>query len=520
MSLVDHCSLVLRDFRHDEDGDYDDLSDEGESRFSVASDMKASDQTPLKMYWAQFVWLALALGISTYDPGWRSGYPCTLSGNDHEDLVDLSLEEDRVIVKFAPRAQFTYSLRRAFWWYTIKLEGDRLLPLGHSERAPVDLSSLTISPEPSACRLGMDLQSHGCSNTVSGKEPQDCNNALPAASYWMLHWHGERFRSGELVPVSQNLLEYRQRALCHLKILDEQQRLVTKLRSLLLAETVHDTHQGSTSGVALSTARTSASVLPHPDLSLGVSTKTGAAEKTQPRRTLPLSRQHQSLVEAVLEQLRSSFASSEYVGRHALLYNQTKRLETQWILEARLRGTETRMRNSKGLTHMPKDWQSATRGWYSNGWSYLGPQAGQNAESRKGGDLYDLFPLNLKTELESNVLPWSSDPDGDGSSRWNEADGIGFLACVALALADWDVYGRETWRLRPMAEQVNKLLVDLKQAMHPDDFLDHGSFDQFSSLFQNFAADVLKRWLYKASSVNPVRRLLRLRDSDSIVYLL
>ena len=62
MSLVDHWGLILKEFHHDGNENDDDLSDEEETRFMVASDMKANDRTPLKMNWMQFVWLALALG--------------------------------------------------------------------------------------------------------------------------------------------------------------------------------------------------------------------------------------------------------------------------------------------------------------------------------------------------------------------------------------------------------------------------------------------------------------------------
>jgi hypothetical protein len=61
--LVDYCGLILNHDEHDAGP-----SDEVESRLMVASDMKASDRTPLKMQWPQFVWLALALGVSPYDP--------------------------------------------------------------------------------------------------------------------------------------------------------------------------------------------------------------------------------------------------------------------------------------------------------------------------------------------------------------------------------------------------------------------------------------------------------------------
>ena len=147
MSLVDHWGLVLKEFHHDGNGNDDDLSDEEETRFMVASDMKANDRTPLKMKWPQFVWLALSLGVSAYDPGWQSRHSCTLKKTECQDLIYLSYEEDRLFAKLEPRAELTYSLQRAFAWYNIELNGDRLSPLGHGKNAQVCLDSLSMSPD-------------------------------------------------------------------------------------------------------------------------------------------------------------------------------------------------------------------------------------------------------------------------------------------------------------------------------------------------------------------------------------
>jgi len=147
MSLVDHCGLVIKESDYSENGDFDDLSDEEESRFTVASDMRANDRTPLKMKWPQFVWLALALGVSAYDPEWRSGYPCTLKKSKCEDLIHLFYEEGRLFAKLIPIAGLAYSLQRAFAWHNIKLDGDCLTLLGRNQSAQVSLASVTISPE-------------------------------------------------------------------------------------------------------------------------------------------------------------------------------------------------------------------------------------------------------------------------------------------------------------------------------------------------------------------------------------
>lgn len=69
---------------------------------------KASDRTPLKMKWPQFVWLALALGASARDPAWLSGYPCTLKKSECQDFIHLFFEEDRLFAKVALRSKLTY----------------------------------------------------------------------------------------------------------------------------------------------------------------------------------------------------------------------------------------------------------------------------------------------------------------------------------------------------------------------------------------------------------------------------
>jgi hypothetical protein len=292
MLLVDHCGLVIKESDHSENGDVDDLSDEEESRFTVASDMKANDRTPLKMKWPQFVWLALALGVSAYDPEWRSGYPCTLKKSECEDLIHLFYEEGRLFAKLIPRAGLAYSLQRAFAWHNIKLDGDRLTLLGRNQSAQVSLASVTISPELSACRRGMDLDPQECSSTIRGREPQDCGNPLAAACYWMLYRRSQHLGSKGPIAVSEHLLEYRQRVLCYLRLLDDQNRLATKVRLFLLArEADHSAAKQATNVLATtSTTQKTETPLPQSDPPLDLATKTEGTGTKKPVEYLPLSR--------------------------------------------------------------------------------------------------------------------------------------------------------------------------------------------------------------------------------------
>jgi hypothetical protein len=145
MTVADYCGLDLKKPHYGESENDDDLGDEQAARFIVESYLKTNYRTPLKMRWAQFVWLALALGVSAHDPGWQKGHARTLKNNDDEDLVHLSLEDHQLFARFLPRAKLTYSLRRAFGWYNIEFDGERLLPLGYGEDARVLLQHAAMS---------------------------------------------------------------------------------------------------------------------------------------------------------------------------------------------------------------------------------------------------------------------------------------------------------------------------------------------------------------------------------------
>lgn len=91
MTLVDRRGLLLGYSQEDENAYGTQLGreEEDESRFSVEPDMNANAPTPLKMDWAQFVWLSLALGVHPYDSAWCDNYPSTLKDSQGKALITL-----------------------------------------------------------------------------------------------------------------------------------------------------------------------------------------------------------------------------------------------------------------------------------------------------------------------------------------------------------------------------------------------------------------------------------------------
>ena len=67
-----------------------------------------------------------ALGASAHDPGWHPKFPYSLKDSEDDDFVYLFYEEDRLFARSALRGKIPYSLRRAFGWYNIELDGERI----------------------------------------------------------------------------------------------------------------------------------------------------------------------------------------------------------------------------------------------------------------------------------------------------------------------------------------------------------------------------------------------------------
>jgi hypothetical protein len=239
MSVIENCKFSIRI--------PDEIDDDQreEVRFTVQSDMKASDFTPLMMTWAHFVWVCLALDVSAFDPLWQSSIPCTIKDGRGKDLIKLFEDNDRLYARLLSGQTVTYVTHRTLAWYNIKFNGEVLFPLGCGTSSQVPISSVNISSELSA---PVSLQTRAQKpaektliGVVCGEEPQDCEHPLAAACDWV---HYRRDSPPDWVTVSQRMLEYRQRILCYLKDLDDHKLLLGRLVTLMTPKS----HQHDTSG--------------------------------------------------------------------------------------------------------------------------------------------------------------------------------------------------------------------------------------------------------------------------------
>ena len=234
MTLADQCGLVLGSSQDHEDvyGTKLEREEEDETRFSVESDMNANALTPLRMNWAQFVWLSLALGVRPYDSAWKKNYPCTLKDTKGNAFITLFESDGQLFARIFTERDISYSLNRAFAWHNIILEAEGLMPLGWQHKPHVSLSSVQISPGLSNLLSPEDL-ANDPDSVLRGKEAQDCEDPLASACRWMLYHRRHRSITGNSIPVSQQMMEFRERTLCHLYILDKRGLLEEKIRLLI-----------------------------------------------------------------------------------------------------------------------------------------------------------------------------------------------------------------------------------------------------------------------------------------------
>lgn len=234
VTLADQCGLVLGSSQDHEDvyGTKLEREEEDETRFSVESDMNANALTPLRMNWAQFVWLSLALGVRPYDSAWKKNYPCTLKDTKGNAFITLFESDGQLFAMISTERDISYSLNRAFAWHNIILEAEGLMPLGWQHKPHVSLSSVQISPGLSNLLSPEDL-ANDPDSVLRGKEAQDCEDPLASACRWMLYHRRHRSITGNSIPVSQQMMEFRERTLCHLYILDKRGLLEEKIRLLI-----------------------------------------------------------------------------------------------------------------------------------------------------------------------------------------------------------------------------------------------------------------------------------------------
>jgi hypothetical protein len=140
-------------------------------------------------------------------------------------MIRLFEDNDRLHARLLSGQEITYVTHRALAWYDITFNGEVLFPLGCGTLSQVPISSINISSKlsaPASLQKGAKI----LDSIVCGKVPQQCDHPLAAACYWMLYcWD----LPAGWIAVSQQMLEYRQRILCHLKDLDERNLLLDKL---------------------------------------------------------------------------------------------------------------------------------------------------------------------------------------------------------------------------------------------------------------------------------------------------
>jgi hypothetical protein len=234
MALADQCAMKLDSPQGDENayGTKLEREEENEVRFSVESDMNANAPTPLRMTWAQFVWLSLALGVRPYDAAWHGSYPCTLKDKQGNALITLFESDGQLFARVFTERDISYSLNRAFAWHNVIMDTEGLWPLGSQRKTHVPLSAVQISPSLSTL-LNTDELERDADNVLRGKEAQDCEDPLASACRWMLYHRRYRSITGDSIPVSQQMMEMRERALCQLHLLDKKGQLEAMIQLLV-----------------------------------------------------------------------------------------------------------------------------------------------------------------------------------------------------------------------------------------------------------------------------------------------
>jgi hypothetical protein len=586
MSVIENCNFRMRP------SDEMDEDQREEVRFTVQSDMKASDFTPLMMTWAHFVWICLALGVSAYDPLWQSSIPYTIKNGEGKDLIKLFEDNDRLYARLSSGQEVSYVTHRALAWYNIAFNGNILFPLGCGTLSQVPIRSVNISSELSApYSLQVKAQkarNQALDSVVCGKEPQECEHPLAAACYWMLY---RRDLPLGWITVSQRMLEYRERVLCYLKDLDDRKLLLDRLVCLVTAEPHHNdalrpndendavSHLGTTAGpnrlenpetskephvnsvsdeshvlqtfdkgeaaVKMSTQSTDeADTTDHvrsPDsrtdqLSAAVSkraiatkdafatvgeereTKSNDDDESAKRRPgsdgnggsekqTRLAQSDQTKAHRVLEVLRSHFETSAYVQRYQILAQMGNLLE----------GPKSRFKSLlKAQTNRNDDYTLAE--WARNIPSPLEPSEQSKsklAEQQAQINAYDLIDPKRRERFEFAVRPYIISPSACNVIAGDEG---GFLACVALALADWGGCAHQRWMARPevvtLAWECEVLAHDMARSLRKPSAVSHKDvYLKVMDLLKN----VRGNGLYTAPE-SPVTHLMRKNDRN--VYLL
>jgi hypothetical protein len=572
MSVIEHCKLSMRP------SDELDEDQREEVRFTVQSDMKASDFTPLMMTWAHFVWVCLALDLSVYDTMWHSSIPNTIKDGQGKDLIKLFEENDRVYARLLSGREVTYATHRALAWYNIAFNGEVLFPLGCGTLSQVPISSINISSElsvPSSTQTrANNAREQDQDDVVCGKEPEECDHPLAAACYWMLY---RRDLPPGWITVSQKMLEYRQRILCYLKNLDEHKLLLGRLVSLVTPESHQNGALGSdernkkasySNNTAVPTPSDVSETSKEPNLELATdqtidsekgdqeeaassitstddripdpvrysesktgqalpdsrmrtSTLAGAVADTDAKDTIRRNDTADSLKRdrlgkfentktvRILEALRSAFNASAYVQRYIMLEQiagrsqklAPKSLRFKLALKAQIIDGRDDLLEWTRILSLPLEQSDSSE-----------------SRQRTQTSAYDLIDPKRRERFEFSVRPYIISPSACNVDLSDESKESSFMACVALALADWDDCAYQPWTARPeissLAQQCEALAQERPtgKTMTPAVLIDNINIG-----VRQLALSIRENGLYTAPKT-PVHDLMRKRDRN--VYLL
>lgn len=384
MMMALDCGLIIR-HSHLEKGI--------DTRFTVSIDMAIEKRVPLAMKWRDFVLFALAIGIdpNTLDP--RQENFLLSSYESNTKIFHGSKVGDDLFLDFLPKYKNNYSVQRVLAWFNImSIERDdkiSCLPLGHETMVQLD---------------GDTFNAYG-----HGFDPQDCPDPFAAALSWFFYDErvSEKHRP---LPVSQRMLEMRDRSLIFLNALERQGILEQLVLSMFKKP-----------------------------LDVDDPTRKDTDEEVNPGLR-------------VLNRLRTEMSRSDHLRSRSTLK-----------IYERLRSLKDRVGNSKGpfmrLKFSEEDIKSLHESCppaleFFEGYVYC------SAEEEERDVLRSLWPHDEIMNLRSSFDPFSKQPApekvkllsspknmGNEAHETSELDKMTLLAHILLATSRWGNTARQTWKV-------------------------------------------------------------------------
>jgi hypothetical protein len=450
-------------------------------------------------------------------------------------MIRLFEDNDRLYARLLSGQEVSYVTHRALAWYNIAFNGEILFPLGCGTLSQVPISSVNISSQLSAPsslqKRAQEAHEQTLDNVVCGKELQNCEHPLAAACYWMLY---RRDLPTGWITVSQQMLEYRQRILCHLKDLDERNLLLDKLVSIVGPASPQNGALGrddekDRSSPADTTARPKpldipeTSKEPHADSTNSSSHAEALADVEADLRAIymedPDDAERTRLAKFKIDNatririhLESTFMTSTYVQRFSMLLQMAQTSQTS---KSRLKNETKGQATEVSLGDLAR--------WARN---FLEPLTEDEYRFMNFGRLrqtgmYELIDPKLRERFEFAVRPYIISPSACDFNWGDGTDEGDFLACVALALSDWDdcVHHYQDWAPQPDLTSLSRECGFLSR-----DVADHGLpktsktvHKGIRSKARKLLTNVRKNGLYAAPE-SPVGQLMRKNDRN--VYLL